>query len=531
MQHSSNKFSRFFLIVLLAISFILAPVAQAAETADTDTGLPVRTAGEIAEMWRTHMVPKADYKNPFASAPSVKAPYKAGVLRSDYMEDGLRALNFYRFISGLPYDVTLDAELNELAAHGAVLLAAEDDFSHEPAQPADMPVSFYDKGYASTTSSNLYFSYGYDDHILFASIQAYMEDSDVSNLPILGHRRWILNPPLQKTGMGLAEKPAGGRGVNSYAVLQVFDESRKEEVNYRYLPYPARGAFPVEVMLPTTAWSVTVNPEVYDEPRYSRIKVTLTRTRDNRTWTFSGSRRYASSNRNAYFNVDTDLYGGGPAIIFRPDGIDEYRPGDVFRVRIEGLKDLRGNDETIVYTVNFVSAANPEPVVVKPEPAAPQFSDISGHWAEATIRWAAGEGIVSGYGDNTFRPGNTVTEAEFLVMFTRAMGAQITPSAHWSDAYYAFAKQNRFTLRGLGEEAARSAAISRTAVAELFASAAGQALSGDQAIQYMLDHGYSKGKTEATIEGYAGADSLTRAEAVQFIRNALNEGYKAAFGR
>ncbi|WP_438449072.1 cadherin-like beta sandwich domain-containing protein [Gorillibacterium sp. sgz5001074] len=64
----------------------------------------------------------------------------------------------------------------------------------------------------------------------------------------------------------------------------------------------------------------------------------------------------------------------------------------------------------------------------KPDPAdekaAMHFSDISGHWAEAQITQAAGEGIISGYPDGTFRPDAVVTRAEFTVMLMNALGAQ-----------------------------------------------------------------------------------------------------------
>src|SRR5690606_13710777 len=128
------------------------------------------------------------------------------------------------YISGLPADVSTTDELNQSAAYGAVLLAAEGDFSHEPRRPADMPKAFYDKGLASTTTANIFGSYGYDNHILAASIEAYMEDSDEFNLDRLGHRRWILNPLLKQVGMGLAR----GQDEYDYATLQVFDESRSE---------------------------------------------------------------------------------------------------------------------------------------------------------------------------------------------------------------------------------------------------------------------------------------------------------------
>ncbi len=506
---------------LMIVSCLPASYASAAEAADTGTGLPVRTAEEIAAMWRTHMNPKADYKNPYVSAPSVNAPYKAGVLRSEYIQDGLNALNFYRFISGLPGDVTTSKELGELAAHGAVLLAAGGQFDHEPGRPADMPAAFYEKGLSSTSTANIYSSYGYDNHILFASIEAYMEDSDIYNLAEVGHRRWILNPPLKLTGMGLAEGWVEKKYEYSYSATQVFDTSRKTQVDYHYIPYPARGAFPVEVMRPGTAWSVSVNPDEYAELDASKVKVTLIRKRDNRTWQF-GSRTYAVSDKGRYMNVDNSWYGSGPAIIFRPEGIDEYRPGDTFRVRIEGLKGIDGAGKTISYTVNFISARDPGPAI-------PKFSDTGGHWAQQAIDWAVQKGIVSGYGDGTFRPRNTVTEAEFLAMFTQALGVKAVSSSRWSDAYYAFAKDHAFSLRGLKDESVRSEAIARTAVAELFASAAGQALTGREAIQYMLDNGYSKGKTSATVEGYRGEDNLTRAEAVQFIKNALDAGYGVSY--
>ncbi|RED56257.1 S-layer homology domain-containing protein [Cohnella lupini] len=49
------------------------------------------------------------------------------------------------------------------------------------------------------------------------------------------------------------------------------------------------------------------------------------------------------------------------------------------------------------------------------------FTDIKGHWAEATIIQAAELGIVSGYDDGTFRPNRTVTREEFAVLLVKAL--------------------------------------------------------------------------------------------------------------
>lgn len=58
------------------------------------------------------------------------------------------------------------------------------------------------------------------------------------------------------------------------------------------------------------------------------------------------------------------------------------------------------------------------------------MSDVAGHWAEASIRIAVDEGIVTGYPDGTFRPEGAVTRAEFAVMLARAMG--IDANAPWN---------------------------------------------------------------------------------------------------
>lgn len=59
-------------------------------------------------------------------------------------------------------------------------------------------------------------------------------------------------------------------------------------------------------------------------------------------------------------------------------------------------------------------------------PAKPEisFSDIAGHWAEANIKQAVQDGIVNGYSDGTFKPGKTITRAEFAVMLMNALQVQ-----------------------------------------------------------------------------------------------------------
>ncbi|HBX23489.1 MAG TPA: hypothetical protein DEF34_07665 [Desulfotomaculum sp.] len=64
------------------------------------------------------------------------------------------------------------------------------------------------------------------------------------------------------------------------------------------------------------------------------------------------------------------------------------------------------------------------------------FSDIDGHWAEADITNLASKGLLSGYGDRTFRPGRDVSRVEFAAMVARLLGKQADggPGLKFKDA-------------------------------------------------------------------------------------------------
>ncbi|WP_042203807.1 NEAT domain-containing protein [Paenibacillus camerounensis] len=49
------------------------------------------------------------------------------------------------------------------------------------------------------------------------------------------------------------------------------------------------------------------------------------------------------------------------------------------------------------------------------------LKDLNGHWAQAAIEKAVQAGLVNGYDDNSFRPNNPVSRAEFAVLISRAL--------------------------------------------------------------------------------------------------------------
>jgi len=154
-----------------------------------------------------------------------------------------------------------------------------------------------------------------------------------------------------------------------------------------------------------------------------------------------------------------------------------------------------------------------------PPAEAAAFKDIEGHWAEATIDWAAEAGVASGFPNGTFLPNGAVTEAQFTAMLFRAFpdAAPEEKKPHWFSAYYEQAKA------WLWPVSASNAAepVRRGQVAQIVAAALGKQLSVEDAVDELLDRGLASGRrTAGGRVDFAAEATLTRAEAVQFVRNA-----------
>lgn len=80
-----------------------------------------------------------------------------------------------------------------------------------------------------------------------------------------------------------------------------------------------------------------------------------------------------------------------------------------------------------------------------------EFADINKHWAKNTIQKFLTNNVVSGYEDNTFKPDNNITIAEFLKMVVCAGKYDLVRkgNAIWPDFYISTAKENELLL---GEE-------------------------------------------------------------------------------
>lgn len=153
-----------------------------------------------------------------------------------------------------------------------------------------------------------------------------------------------------------------------------------------------------------------------------------------------------------------------------------------------------------------------------------KLTDINGHWANAAITWGVDQSIVSGYPDGTFRPNNSVSEPEFLVMLIKAYPTSITPemsnNTPWYDPYYAIGKEYNWPLL-FDTTGVR---FNRGHVAQLLTATQGYNLSMEDAVQYVLDHGIANGKTSSSVSGFGIQDKLKRSEAITLIQNIVSSG-------
>lgn len=290
--------------------------------------------------------------------PNTTPPYSLGQVSAKHRQKALDSVNLMRMIAGLP-EVYLHDVYNELTQYGAVVLAANDTLTHYPSKPAGMDDEFYGNGYAATSQSNIAYGWmsGTDSHFnmpLFT--MGYMEDSGANNVPVVGHRRWILNPPMRYTGFGFALSSRNA----AYSAMYAFNRNGTTP-DYDFISWPASGNFPSEFADMRMPWHVTLNPDKFDIAGMNtgNVQVTVTAP-DGRSQTITASDTAGDvANRDqAYFNIDKNGYGIANAIIFRP-GTGVFGNNDlkgVYTVTVSGLHTKDGAPAKVSYNIDFFSA-------------------------------------------------------------------------------------------------------------------------------------------------------------------------------
>ncbi len=253
-------------------------------------------------------------------------------------EAALRVLMNFRCLCGLPYkDLKLDWTYIAHCEAASYLLSKVGQLDHTPPNPG-LPDAEYRFGYEGTSKSNLSTS---DSPI--EAVRGFMDDSDPKNIDRLGHRRWCLNPAMQKTGFGSAW---------GYTAMWSMDHSRTEIPDYDFVAFPPRGVVPTASFRGHYAWSVSLNPKKYQTPDANQVKVEIRPAK--LSLKPPALEKAPTPLPIGYFHVDTGGFGIPNCIIFRPAGF-KVVPGSAYWVEITGLKTLRGEDAKLGYLVAFIA--------------------------------------------------------------------------------------------------------------------------------------------------------------------------------
>lgn len=321
-----------------------------------------RTAEEVTVMHKELVHSGFEAKTTqYEAAPLLTAPYFAGSLKKEAYTDALNALKMTRFLAGVPYkNVSFTDEYNNIAQHGAVLLAASDQFTHFPGKPMDMSEEFYDIGKKGCSSSNI--SAGRNN--VSGAVLGFVYDAGQNNIASAGHRRWALQPENLNFGVGFAKGNGsyGGYRIAMYTAGNVYERDTYDG----YVAWPSDGDFPLQYLYGdsriksaiTCPWTINLGRE-YAVPQKKNTVVKLVRKSDGKVWIFDKSVPNLANEKmtddKMHFNVESTGVGMMKAIVFRPDvaSLGAIADGESFSVEVKGIRYADGSDAVISYDINF----------------------------------------------------------------------------------------------------------------------------------------------------------------------------------
>lgn len=284
------------------------------------------TVDQIKAFVQNHPVSATDS---FKVAPSLSGDIAPGVLSEATVTSSLNAINNIRYMAGISSDVINNSEYEYKISAGALLNALNTKLSHNPARPAAIRDSKYDSLYTAgcqgARSSNIAMT-SWDAGMKYAIINQWMEDSDSSNISILGHRRWLLYPNMTATGFG---KAIASNGYNYYGVY-AFDGGSGS--TGKTVAWPARNTMSA-YFASGSAWSLSMGETLSTSA--GRIEIVIT---NNKT----GAK---TSVKAAY--VNNQNYGDPGCIIFKP-GVSTTA-GSNYTVSVY----LHDFEQEVKYNVNF----------------------------------------------------------------------------------------------------------------------------------------------------------------------------------
>lgn len=222
---------------------------------------------------------------------------------------------------------------------------------------------------------------------------------------------------------------------------------------------------------------------------------------------------------------------------------DNLLPGTGYVVEFAAdFEANNGNTLGKVLSYEFTTdegATAEEPVEEEPGKSA-DLTDIKGHWAESNIVTLVALEVVSGYPDDTFKPDNNISRAEFATALVKAFqlvekdGSNFTDTAgHWAENFIAtaaahgiitgysaalFGPDDNITREQMAVMIAKAAQLPPVAVGSAFNDSGKIAAWAQQAVATVCEGQVMTGYPDGTFRPQGPA---TRAEAATALVKAL----------
>lgn len=223
-----------------------------------------------------------------------------------YQGKALNDLNVFRYLAGVPSEVTLDKEKVEQAQQAADALEAHGQFSRE---------------IGSFTEVVSQYGSQKDNNDAVAAIPSLIYDDSSANQETRGNRLNLLNPALETTGFGQSE--------TSFATLHTLKPGRgKAKEDYTF---PAAGFHPLTHFF-TKGW--TYHLRRGDAPERENVKVEVRKLDHFPTEPFGWKDELPGSPVKHAPEI-MPVFTSRNCIIFEPS-IEEVREPGVYWVRISG---------------------------------------------------------------------------------------------------------------------------------------------------------------------------------------------------
>lgn len=277
-----------------------------------------------------------------------------GALTPQLVTDAVNWTNFYRWLAGLPANITNNST-NEVrcqkGAHVLTMLSYLHQSCPDPHNPplptgasSNYQLLIYTPGEQACGESNIFRGLFTGSDIANVPTPAECVDGwmdDFGNEGTLGHRRWILHPELKTTAFGEVWGYHTGDNITYYSVLMHVLDLTAPMPDFDFVAYPSEGFYPKQCFLDPadgnrTRWSFSANASKYDLD--GSTTVTVVRQSDGQTLSTTCT-------------VLLPGYGITPTISFNPG---ESNLNETYLVTVTNIRRL-SDDQRISYSywVNF----------------------------------------------------------------------------------------------------------------------------------------------------------------------------------